>query len=112
MERISSYQLFALTMLFQIGTTIIFGFSSAAGRDAWLAVGMSTAIGSLAIYIYLKLMQMHPGLSLVEWYPRQFGRRLGMPVAWLYPLLLIYDAGRGLGDLRDLWNAKVDRREK
>ncbi|CUH96507.1 putative membrane protein [Propionispora sp. 2/2-37] len=102
MERISSYQLFAITVLFQIGTTIIFGFSASAGRDAWISVLLSTALGIMGISLYLALMKLHPGLTLVEWYPRQFGRWLGTPIAWLYPLLLIYDAGRGLGDLRDL----------
>lgn len=102
MERISGYQLFALTALFQTGTTIIFGFSSSAGRDAWLAALLSTVLGAIAIFFYLTLMKMHPGLTLVEWYPRTFGVWIGMPLAWLYPLLLIYDAGRGLGDLRDL----------
>lgn len=102
MERISNYQLFAITMLFQTGTTIIFGFSSAAGRDAWIAALLSALLGTMAIVLYLALMRMHPGLTLVEWYPRQFGRWIGTPIAWMYPLLFIYDAGRGLGDLRDL----------
>lgn len=102
MERISNYQLFTITALFQIGTTIIFGFSSAAGRDAWISVLLSTFLGSMAILLYLTLMKMHPGLTLVEWYPQQFGRWIGTPIGWMYPLLLIYDAGRGLGDLRDL----------
>lgn len=102
MERISNYQLFAITMLFQTGTTIIFGFSSAAGRDAWISALLSTVIGTMTIVLYLALMRMHPGLTLVEWYPRQFGRWIGTPIAWMYPLLFIYDAGRGLGDLRDL----------
>lgn len=102
MERISNYQLFVLTALFQTGTTIIFGFSSSAGRDAWFAALLSTVLGSMAIFLYLALMKMHPGLTLVEWYPHTFGCWLGTPLAWLYPLLLIYDAGRGLGDLRDL----------
>lgn len=102
MERISNYQLFAITVLFQIGTTIIFGFSSSAGRDAWISVLLSTFLGAMAILLYLALMHMHPGLTLVEWYPQQFGRWIGTPIGWLYPLLLIYDAGRALGDLRDL----------
>jgi len=102
MERLSNYQLFTITVLFQTGTTVIFGFSSAAGRDAWISVLLSALLGSMAILLYLALMRMHPGLTLVEWYPRQFGRWIGTPIAWMYPLLLIYDAGRGLGDLRDL----------
>lgn len=102
MERISNYQLFAITVLFQTGTTIIFGFSAAAGRDAWISILLSTVLGAMGISLYLALMHLHPGLTLVEWYPRQFGRWIGTPIAWLYPLLLIYDAGRALGDLRDL----------
>lgn len=102
MERISNYQLLTITMLFQIGTTIIFGFSSSAGRDAWIAVLLSAFLGGLVISLYLALMLLHPGLTLVEWYPQQFGRWIGIPIAWMYPLLFIYDAGRALGDLRDL----------
>lgn len=102
MERISNLQLFTLTMLFQIGTTIIFGFASTAGRDAWLSVLLSTVAGAGLIYLYLKLMLLHPGLTLVEWYPHQFGPRLGIPIAWMYPLLFIYDAGRALADVKDL----------
>lgn len=102
MERISNRQLFVTTVLFQIGTTIIFGFASAAGRDAWLAVLISTAIGVLINLLYTLLSRMNPGLTLVEWYPIQFGKWLGVPIAWMYPLLILYDAGRGMGDLKFL----------
>lgn len=102
MERISSYQLFSMTILFQIGTTIIFGFSAAAGRDAWIAVLLATVIGMLIIFIYLILMKMQPGLTLVEWFPAQFGKWIGTPLAWMYPLLFLYDAGRAAGDIKDL----------
>ncbi len=102
MERISSYQLFSMTMLFQIGTTIIFGFSSSAGRDAWIASLISTAIGVLIVSVYLFLMKLQPGLTLVEWFPTQFGKWIGTPIAWMYPLLFLYDAGRATGDIKDL----------
>lgn len=102
MERISSYQLFVLTILFQVGTTIIFGFASAAGRDAWLSMLFSTFIGTIIISAYLVLMRLNPGLTLVEWYPKQFGKWLGTPIAWLYPLYQVYGAGRILADLQDL----------
>lgn len=102
MERISNYQLFVMTVLFQIGTTIIFGFASTAGRDAWIAVLISTAMGVLINLVYTLLMRMNPGLSLVEWYPAQFGKWLGTPIAWIYALLILYLLGRGLGDLKFL----------
>lgn len=102
MIKISGYQLFAITFLFQLGTTVIFGFASGVGRDAWIVTLMSAAIGILLIRLYVSLMKMNEGLTLVEWYPRQFGKWIGLPIAWLYPLLFLFDAGRIVGDLRDL----------
>ncbi|KZL89060.1 GerAB/ArcD/ProY family transporter [Clostridium magnum] len=98
MERISNYQLYVLTVLYQIGTTIIFGFASTAGRDAWIAVLISTIIGLLIMLLYTLIMRMNPGLTIVEWYPAQFGKWLGTPIAWVYALLSLYELGRGLGD--------------
>lgn len=102
MERISIYQLFTLTIFFQLGTTVIFGFASPAGRDAWLAILISTFLGILVILIHITLMKMNPGLTLVEWFPAQFGRWLGMPIAWLYPLQFMYSIGRIFSDLKGL----------
>ncbi|MBW7572010.1 GerAB/ArcD/ProY family transporter [Caproiciproducens faecalis] len=107
MERISSYQLFSMTVLFQVGTTIIFGFSSSAGRDAWISCLISTGIGVLTVSLYLFLMKSQPGLTLVEWFPAQFGRWIGTPIAWMYPLLFIYDAGRAMGDIKDLISVTI-----
>lgn len=102
MQRISNFQLFTITVFLQIGTTVIFGFASTAGRDAWLSILISTAIGMGLILLYTLLMKMNPGLTLVEWFPAQFGRWLGVPLAWLYPLLFLYVAGRITADLRSL----------
>lgn len=102
MERISNHQLFSLIVLFQIGTTIIFGFASTSGRAAWISVLISTAIGLLINLLYLTLMRMNPGLTLVEWYPAQFGKWIGVPISWMYALEFIYDGGRGIGDLKIL----------
>lgn len=101
-ERISLTQLFALTVFFQIGTTIIFGFGASAGKDAWIVTIMSTALGLAAIGVYLLLMYLNPGLTLVEWFPAQFGKWMGTVLAWNYPLLFLYEAGRGLNDVKYL----------
>lgn len=102
MERITSYQLFTMTFLYQLGTTIIFGFGAAAGRDAWIATMCSSFLGTVVVMMYIALMRMNPGLTLVEWFPAQLGRWIGIPISLLYPLLFLYDAGRIVGDLRDL----------
>ena len=51
MVKISNYQLFALIVLFQVGTTIIFGLASSAGRDAWIAVIISAIFGMAEIVL-------------------------------------------------------------
>lgn len=102
MEKISNYQLYTLTVLYEIGTTIIFGFGANAGRDAWISVLISTCIGILIMLLYTLLMRMNPGLTLVEWFPAQFGNWLGTPISWIYTLLTIYLTGRALGDLKFL----------
>ena len=107
MEKISNYQLFTLTVLFQIGTTIIFGFASSSGRGAWISVIVSTGIGLLIILLYLTLMKLNPGLTIVQWYPKQFGKWIGVPIAWLYPLEFMYEGGRGIGDLKILFPSTI-----
>ncbi|GFP74616.1 GerAB/ArcD/ProY family transporter [Clostridium fungisolvens] len=102
MNKISNFQLFALVAFYQIGTTVIFGFSSEAGRAAWISVLICTLIGLLINYIYLKLYSLNPGLSLVEWYPNQFGKWLGTPISWMYTIQFLYVGGRIIGDLRSL----------
>lgn len=102
MERISIFQLFTLTVFFQIGTTVVFGFISSAGRDAWVVSLLSMNIGIIIILLHTALMKFNPGLGLVEWFPSQLGPWLGMPLAWMYPLHFLYCAGRGLCDLKFL----------
>ncbi|NRD76890.1 endospore germination permease [Bacillus sp. BRMEA1] len=107
MYKISSYQLFVITFIFQLGTTVIFGFGAAADRDAWLAQLLSMCLGLLVILLYTTLMRMNPGLTLVQWFPAQFGRWIGVPIAFLYPLLFLYHVGRILGDVRDMVSTTI-----
>ena len=102
MVKISNYQLFALIVLFQVGTTIIFGLASSAGRDAWIAVIISAIFGMAEIYLFLWLMRQHPGLTLMDWFIVRFGKWIGTPIAWLFPLLFLYSTGRTLRDLGEV----------
>lgn len=102
MEEISSKQLFSMLLLFEIGSTIIFGFSTHAGRAAWASVLLSTLIGILINIVYYTLMKLNSGLTLIEWYPAQLGFFIGTPIAWIYALEFIYDGGRALSDLQIL----------
>jgi spore germination protein KB len=105
--KISTYQLFTITFIFQLGTTIIFGFGSTAGRDAWIGELIACSLGVIIILVYTTLMRMNPGLSVVQWFPAQFGRWVGTPIAFLYPLMFVYIAGRIIADIRDMVSTTI-----
>ncbi|MED4957927.1 endospore germination permease [Paenibacillus sp. FSL R5-0527] len=105
--KISAYQLFTITFIFQLGTTIIFGFGGLAGRDAWIGDLTSLGLGLCVIWVYTALMRMNPGLSLVEWFPAQLGRWIGTPIAFLYPLMFLYLTGRIIADIRDMVSTTI-----
>lgn len=58
MGQICSYQLYILTVFYQVGTNIVFGFGATAGRDAWISAIISTVAGCLVIILYTSLMRM------------------------------------------------------
>lgn len=107
MNKISVYQLFTITFILQLGTTIIFGFGGTAGRDAWIGELVSCCLGIFIVLIYIALMRMNPGLTLVQWFPAQFGRWIGTPLAFLYPLMSLYVVGRIIADIRDMVSTTV-----
>ncbi|MFC3747152.1 endospore germination permease [Paenibacillus sp. GCM10012306] len=102
MNTISRHQLLAISIIYQIGTTIIFGFAAGAGQDSWLAVLISTILGAGVVLMYVYITKLNPGLTYIECYPKQFGTLLGTPLAWLHPLLFLYIAGRILADINNL----------
>jgi spore germination protein KB len=105
--KISGYQLFAMTFIFQLGTTIIFGFGGEAGKDAWISDLVSLALGLGVVGMYTALKALNPGLTLVQWFPAQLGRWLGTPIAFLYPLMFLYIVGRIIADLRDMVSTTI-----
>ncbi|MFD1953033.1 endospore germination permease [Paenibacillus thailandensis] len=102
MNKMTNFQLFSITFIYQLGTTIIFGFGGQAGRDAWIGQLLSICLGLLVILMNIALMRMNPGLTLVQWFPAQLGRWIGTPIAFFYPLLFLYSAGRIIADIRDM----------
>ncbi|MFH5184008.1 endospore germination permease [Paenibacillus sp. TAB 01] len=102
MISVSPYQLFSLIVLFQIGTTIIFGFASDAGRDAWISALVSSLLGAILVAGYGVITRLNGYISLAGCLQSRFGKWLGTPLAWLYPLLFMYELGRGVSDLKFL----------
>jgi spore germination protein KB len=90
--------------LYQLGTTVIFGFASGAKQDAWLATCIGTVLGTSLIFIFTKLYEWFPEQNWVSLLNSTFGRHLGNVIALLYILAFIYEGGRILRDLGELIN--------
>lgn len=104
MKVLTTWQTFSMIFLFQLGSSIVFGFSGGAKQDAWISVGISTFIGCGLIWMYSKLFEWYPDKNWISLLIHLFGRYFGNIVASVYILIFIYDAGRVLRDFGELMN--------
>jgi spore germination protein KB len=103
MERIGLYQLAAIIILFQIGSSPLFLLASEAKQDAWLAVliAMLCGLGLLA-FVTLAIQKQEPEKNLIEILIQYLGKPAGLSVAWLYVIYFIYKSVRNVREFGDL----------
>lgn len=102
MKVLSTWQFFSLIFLFQLGTNVLFGFAGGARQDAWIAVGIGTAIGSSLIWMFTKIYEWYPEENWISLLVIIFGRYIGNILAMIYNLAFIYEAARVLRDYGEL----------
>ncbi|WP_078410123.1 GerAB/ArcD/ProY family transporter [Priestia abyssalis] len=100
--RISPGQLFALMMLFDIGTALVVSLGIMAEKDAWLAILLGGAFGLLLFIVYASLFRLYPELSLTGYMRAILGKWIGWPLGLLYILFFLYGAARDVRDGGDL----------
>ncbi|SEP44001.1 GerAB/ArcD/ProY family transporter [Propionispora vibrioides] len=86
MIQISTWQLYCLMMLFEIGSTTVFGLGIDANEDAWLAILTAMFFGFLLLWIFTEIHRRYPDRNLVEIIQQTFGNWLAIPLAMLYGL--------------------------
>ncbi|MDQ0900621.1 MULTISPECIES: GerAB/ArcD/ProY family transporter [unclassified Paenibacillus] len=102
MERISKYQLGAMIILFQIGSTPLFELGIKAGQDAWLVVITSMLLGFMLLFLFLIIQRREPEKNLSQLLIQYFGSFVGKFVLLLYVLMFSYEAMRNVRDFGDL----------
>ncbi|MGG3450246.1 GerAB/ArcD/ProY family transporter [Domibacillus aminovorans] len=100
--KISSYQLFTLIFLFQIGSAVWFPVSLDAKQDAWLATHIAMAGGFCLFFMYYGLYRYYPDLPLTEYVQRVLGSVLGKGLAFFYVLYFTYVAASIVRDFGEL----------
>lgn len=105
--KISPGQLFALIVLFDMGTSILRVLAMSAENDAWLTILLG-ALGGLAIFwIYASLYSQYPELPLTGYIRKIMGRRMGGALCLMYVLFFIHGAARDLREGGDLMTSSV-----
>lgn len=102
MIRISKTQLFALIMLFEVGSTTLFALGIDAKQDSWIVILVSMLTGLILLWIYTELQKHFPRQNLAEIITTLLGKVLGGPLVIFYALYFIYISTRNLRDFGEL----------
>ncbi|OUZ39122.1 spore gernimation protein KB [Solibacillus kalamii] len=100
--KISTYQLFVLIFLLEIGSAILVPLAIEAKQDAWLAVLIGLAGGCCLFWIYHSLYSYYPEIPLTEYIQQILGSFLGKVLAFFYVLYFMYIAARVLRDFGEM----------
>src|SRR4051794_16985410 len=97
--QISSYQLFILIVLFELGTAVLFGPGASAKQDAWIANLLGLAGGLLLLLVYYRLFTYYPELPLTSYVQKILGKWFGGLIAFFYISYFLYQTARVLRDI-------------
>ncbi|AKG36774.1 GerAB/ArcD/ProY family transporter [Paenibacillus durus] len=101
-EKISRWQLISIIILFEIGTTVLFGLRMQAKQDEWLAI-LTAMLGGLGLmWVYTKLCEYYPNRTLIQMIPEIVGKWIGYPLSLIYILNFAYESSRVLRDFGEL----------
>lgn len=103
MVQYSRFQLSALIILFQIGSSSLFLLASDVKRDAWIATLFAMLVGfALLALVTLSIQKLAPRQNLVDILLAYFGRYAGTVVAISYVLYFSYKSIRNFREFSDL----------
>lgn len=83
---ISKWQMFCLMMLFEIGSTTVFGLGIGAKQDAWIAILLAMLSGFVLVRIYNSIQECYPDKNLADILTIVFGKWIATPLILLYAL--------------------------
>ncbi len=91
-ERISIYQLFALIILFEIGSTTLFALGIDAKQDAWMVVLIALVVGLGLLWVFTEIQGHYPNQNFAEILISVLGKWLAIPLIMLYALSFFWTA--------------------
>jgi spore germination protein KB len=101
-EVISSTQLFAMIILFELGTALVVPIGLESGHAVWLSILMAMPGGILLYLIYDDLYQQYPNMIISGYTQKILGKFIGWPLSLLYIPVLMFNGSRNLREVGDL----------
>ncbi len=105
--KISTKQLFALVVLFEMGSAILVGFPKNLKQDAWIANLLGMAEGILLFFVYYRLYLFYPNLPLTGYLQKIIGKWPGRILGFFYIVYFAYLSARVLRDFGELLSSTI-----
>ncbi|WP_199614801.1 GerAB/ArcD/ProY family transporter [Paenibacillus alkalitolerans] len=100
--RINARQLFALIVLFELGTALVVPIGFVSEQSVWISILLALVGGVLLFLIYDYLYRQFPGLPLSGYIRKIFGNYIGWPVSLFYLGFFIHNDARVLRETGEL----------
>ncbi|KRG12389.1 spore gernimation protein KB [Virgibacillus soli] len=100
--KISSYQLFVLIIMFELGSALLFPIGIKAKQDAWIAILIAMLGGFCIFLLYYGLYRYYPDVLPTTYVQKIIGKVPGRILALFYMLFFLYLAARVLRDLGEM----------
>ncbi|MDQ0194482.1 GerAB/ArcD/ProY family transporter [Paenibacillus wynnii] len=101
-EVISSYQLFAMIVLFEFGTALVVPIGLESGHAVWVSILMALPGGIILYLIYNYLYLEFPTMNISGYTQKILGKYIGWTLSLLYIPVLLFNGSRNLREAGDL----------
>lgn len=101
-KRISIYQFFALMIIFQYGSVVLYFLAPDAKQDVWIGYIVYSIVGVILQMIYIYVYRRYPEDTIVTYLPKIYGKILGNIISILYILYFIYIAANIFREFMEL----------
>lgn len=101
-EVIGPFQLFAMIVLFELGTAIVVPIGLESGHAVWISILIALPGGILLYLIFANLYRHFPDLLVSGYTQKILGKWIGWPLSLLYVPVLMYNGARNLREAGDL----------
>jgi len=101
-EMLSANQLFAMIILFEMGTALVVPIGLESGHAVWLSILMALPGGVLLYLVYTDLYHQYPDMVISGYTQKILGKFIGWPLSLLYIPVLVFNGSRNLREAGDL----------